>query len=218
QRLLHRWGAIAVECERAAIQLGCLFRNRGQAGHLLLGKKAPRQDSKCRRAREHGRKVASIHDRKYRLALGCEQRPPARLITVTCLYKTPLVRSQGGWRYIPVPFIGHLRPGACYEQLASVPECSHLLRENDWLIHHFSEPKLKSLKIRQAPSMRTSFLSYRLVRFLLAILFAACATTYSVLWIIHNKYSKPQPGFTNYQYSAAARSITVGEVIPGSAA
>lgn len=66
--------------------------------------------------------------------------------------------------------------------------------------------------------MRTSFSSRRLLRFLLAILFAACATTYSVLWIIHNQHSKPQPGFTNYQYSAAAGSMTVGDVIPGSAA
>jgi sigma-B regulation protein RsbU (phosphoserine phosphatase) len=66
--------------------------------------------------------------------------------------------------------------------------------------------------------MRTSFSSRRLLRFLLAILFAVCATTYSVLWIIHNQHSKPQSGFTNYQYSAAAGSMTVGEVILGSAA
>lgn len=66
--------------------------------------------------------------------------------------------------------------------------------------------------------MQTSFSPHRRVRFLLAILFAACATTYSVLWIIHNQHSKPQPGFTNYHYSAALRSIAVGDVIPGSAA
>src|SRR5262250_1720234 len=73
-------------------------------------------------------------------------------------------------------------------------------------------------QIRHAPSMRTSFSSRRPVRYFLAVLFAACATTYSVLWIIHNKYSHPQPGFTNYRYSSALRSVTVGEVIPGSAA
>ena len=66
--------------------------------------------------------------------------------------------------------------------------------------------------------MRTSFSSRRLVRYFLAILFASCATTYSVLWIIHNKYSHPQPGFTNYRYSSALRSMTVGELIPGGAA
>jgi hypothetical protein len=52
--------------------------------------------------------------------------------------------------------------------------------------------------------MRTSFSPRQLVRFLLAILFAACATTYSALWIIHNQLSKPQPGFTNYHYHQGA--------------
>src|SRR5262250_375530 len=73
-------------------------------------------------------------------------------------------------------------------------------------------------QIRHAPSMRTSFSSRRLVRYCLAILFAACATTYSVLWIIHNKFSHPQPGFTSYRYSSELRSMTVGEVTPGGAA
>src|SRR5215471_1045914 len=66
--------------------------------------------------------------------------------------------------------------------------------------------------------MRTSFSPRRLARYLLAILFAVCATTYSVLWIIQIKHSIPQHAFTNYDYSAAVGSMTVGEVIPGGAA
>jgi membrane-associated protease RseP (regulator of RpoE activity) len=66
--------------------------------------------------------------------------------------------------------------------------------------------------------MRTSFSPRRLVRYLLAIAFAGCATTYSVLWITQIKHSTPQHLFTNYNYSPATRSITVGEVTPGSAA
>lgn len=56
-----------------------------------------------------------------------------------------------------------------------------------------------------------------LLRFL-AILFALCATTYSVLWIIQNKHTTPQPGFTNYEYSPVTSSMTVGEVRHGSPA
>jgi serine phosphatase RsbU (regulator of sigma subunit) len=66
--------------------------------------------------------------------------------------------------------------------------------------------------------MRTSFSTRRLVRHTLAILFAACASTYSVLWIIQQKYVRPQPGFTNYEYSPATHSMTVGEVERGSRA
>jgi sigma-B regulation protein RsbU (phosphoserine phosphatase) len=57
-----------------------------------------------------------------------------------------------------------------------------------------------------------------LLRYFVAILFAACATTYSILWIVQIKHSTPQPGFTNYDYSAATGSMTVGDVVPGSAA
>src|SRR5215472_3766178 len=66
--------------------------------------------------------------------------------------------------------------------------------------------------------MRTSFSLRRLARRLLAIVFAGCATTYSVLWIMHQEYVHPQPGFTNYEYWASNRSMKVGEVFPGSAA
>src|SRR5215472_10225056 len=66
--------------------------------------------------------------------------------------------------------------------------------------------------------MRSSFSPRRLVHYLLAITFAGCATTYSVLWIIQIKHSTAQRGFTDYQYSPAMRSLTVGQVIPGSAA
>lgn len=66
--------------------------------------------------------------------------------------------------------------------------------------------------------MRTSFSPRRLVRHFLAILFAAYATTYGVLWIIQIKHSFPQPGFTSYQYSATTRTMKVGEVFPGSPA
>jgi hypothetical protein len=65
--------------------------------------------------------------------------------------------------------------------------------------------------------MRTSF-SLGQVRHFLAILFAACATTYSVLWIVHQSTQHAQPGFTSYGYSATTRTVTVGEVFAGSAA
>ena len=57
------------------------------------------------------------------------------------------------------------------------------------------------LRIREAPVMWTSFSPRRLVRDVLAILFAASTTTYSALWVIQNKHTTPQPGFTNYEYS-----------------
>lgn len=65
--------------------------------------------------------------------------------------------------------------------------------------------------------MRTSF-SAAQVRHFLAILFAACATTYSVLWIVHQSTQHAQPGFTSYGYSATTRTVTVGEVFAGSPA
>ncbi|MBV9087855.1 MAG: PDZ domain-containing protein, partial [Acidobacteriaceae bacterium] len=66
--------------------------------------------------------------------------------------------------------------------------------------------------------MQTSSSRGRLIRQLLAILFAACATTYSVLWILHNKHTHPQPGFTNYEYSPTNHAMKVGEVQAGSPA
>src|SRR6266542_3182405 len=66
--------------------------------------------------------------------------------------------------------------------------------------------------------MGTSFSSRRLVRHFLVILFAAFATTYGVLWVVHLKYARPQPGFTDYEYSPAARSMKVHAVLPGSPA
>jgi phosphoserine phosphatase RsbU/P len=52
----------------------------------------------------------------------------------------------------------------------------------------------------------------------LAILFAASATTYGVLWLMHIKRLRPRPGFTRYEYSAATRAMKVGEVLHGSSA
>src|SRR5215467_5306198 len=66
--------------------------------------------------------------------------------------------------------------------------------------------------------MRTTFSPCWLTRRLLAIFFAGCATTYSVLWIMHQEYVHPQPGFTNYEYSASSGAMQVGEVFPGSPA
>jgi len=66
--------------------------------------------------------------------------------------------------------------------------------------------------------MRTKFSPRRLLLYLLATLFAAASTTYSVLWVIQAKRHTPQPGFTNYEYSAATRSMKVGMVFPESPA
>lgn len=66
--------------------------------------------------------------------------------------------------------------------------------------------------------MRSSFLPRRRVCHFLSILFAAIVTTYAVLWVIQIRHSGPQPGFTNYEYSADARSIKVGTVFPQSPA
>jgi serine phosphatase RsbU (regulator of sigma subunit) len=56
----------------------------------------------------------------------------------------------------------------------------------------------------------------RLVRHSLAILFAALATTYCVLWIVHMRHPRPQLGFSDYEYSASAQSMIVGVVFPES--
>ncbi len=66
--------------------------------------------------------------------------------------------------------------------------------------------------------MQTSFSPRRLASHFLAILFAASATTYSVLWVLHVKHPTPQPGFVSYEYSTATRSMIVGVVLPGSPA
>jgi len=66
--------------------------------------------------------------------------------------------------------------------------------------------------------MRTSISLRRLLRYLLAILFAVATTTYSVLWVQHVRQATPQPGFVSYEYSAATRSMVVGAVVPGSPA
>jgi hypothetical protein len=58
----------------------------------------------------------------------------------------------------------------------------------------------------------------RLARHLLAFLFAALATTYSILWIPHVRHPQPQPGFSTYEYSASSRCMWVGFVSPGSPA
>jgi sigma-B regulation protein RsbU (phosphoserine phosphatase) len=66
--------------------------------------------------------------------------------------------------------------------------------------------------------MQTSFSARRLARHFLALVFAACATTFSVLWILQMRYSTPRPGFLSYEYSATTGAMKVGEVLPGSPA
>ena len=66
--------------------------------------------------------------------------------------------------------------------------------------------------------MRSSLSPRRFVRHFLAILFAVMVTTYSVLWLVQLRRPARQPGFTNYEYSPATRSITVGAVFPESPA
>ncbi len=58
----------------------------------------------------------------------------------------------------------------------------------------------------------------RLVCRSLAILFAALATTYCVLWVVHVRHARARPGFSDYEYSASTRSMTVGVVFPESPA
>jgi hypothetical protein len=66
--------------------------------------------------------------------------------------------------------------------------------------------------------MPTSISPHRLSRCVLAILFAAATMSYSVLWVQHVRQAPPQAGFVSYEYSAATRSILVGDVVPGSPA
>src|SRR5690348_14169688 len=73
-------------------------------------------------------------------------------------------------------------------------------------------------RTRSSMTTHMAFSLGRLIRRLLAVLFAVCATTYSVFWIIQFKHSTPQRGFTNYEYSEATHSMRIGAVIPGSAA
>ena len=67
-------------------------------------------------------------------------------------------------------------------------------------------------------NMRSSVSSLRLVRLSLAILFAVLATTYCVLWLVHMRHPRPRLGFSDYEYSASTRSITIGVVFPESPA
>src|ERR1700752_4161941 len=66
--------------------------------------------------------------------------------------------------------------------------------------------------------MPTSISLHRLLRRLLAILFAAATTTYTVLWVQAVRQAPRQPGFVSYAYSAATHSMLVGAVVPGSPA
>jgi hypothetical protein len=66
--------------------------------------------------------------------------------------------------------------------------------------------------------MPTSISLRRLLRCLLAILFAAATTTYTVLWVEAVRQAPRQPGFVSYAYSAATHSMLVGAVVPGSPA
>ena len=67
-------------------------------------------------------------------------------------------------------------------------------------------------------NMRASFSPRWLVRHFLAILFAVLAATYSLLWVMHVRHPRPQPGFTSYEYSASARTMKVGVVLDHSPA
>jgi serine phosphatase RsbU (regulator of sigma subunit) len=66
--------------------------------------------------------------------------------------------------------------------------------------------------------MQSSFSVRQALRHILAFVFALLATAYSVLWIVHVRHPRPQPGFSEYRYSAANRSMTVGSVYPESPA
>jgi PDZ domain len=58
--------------------------------------------------------------------------------------------------------------------------------------------------------MRSSFSPRQLARHSLAMVFAACATTFIILWIFQIRYSTPRPGFTSYENSAATGGMKVG--------
>jgi len=66
--------------------------------------------------------------------------------------------------------------------------------------------------------MRISFSARQFVCRALATLFASLATTYCVLWVVHVRHARPRPGFSDYEYSASTRSMTVGVVFPDSPA
>jgi hypothetical protein len=74
------------------------------------------------------------------------------------------------------------------------------------------------LVVLQRRNMPTSISLRRLLRCLLAILFAAATTTYTVLWVEAVRQAPRQPGFGSYAYSAATHSMLVGAVVPGSPA
>ena len=67
-------------------------------------------------------------------------------------------------------------------------------------------------------TMWTPFPLPRLALHFVAILFALCAVTFSILWIYQIKYSTPRPGLTSYEYSPVTHAISIGEVLPGSPA
>ncbi|MBA0086180.1 MAG: PDZ domain-containing protein, partial [Acidobacteria bacterium Pan2503] len=66
--------------------------------------------------------------------------------------------------------------------------------------------------------MGISFSARQFVCRALATLFASLATTYCVLWVVHVRHARPRPGFSDYEYSASTRSMTVGVVFPDSPA
>ena len=85
------------------------------------------------------------------------------------------------------------------------------------MIHWYPRLKLGGLAVPKRLSMRTA-LSNRHIRLFLAILFAALATTYCGLWVVHVRHPRPRPGFSDYDYSPSAHSMTVGVVYPESPA
>jgi predicted metalloprotease with PDZ domain len=85
-------------------------------------------------------------------------------------------------------------------------------------LESWPQPKLGARRTPTQNKMRSSFTPRRLARHSLAIVFAACAITFSVRWIFQMRYSTPQPGFTSYEYSTAARAMKVGKVLPGTPA
>src|SRR5579859_6239085 len=46
------------------------------------------------------------------------------------------------------------------------------------------------------------------------MVFSAAATAYCVLWMAHVRQPHPRPGFSDYDYSPNACSMTVGVVFP----
>ena len=85
------------------------------------------------------------------------------------------------------------------------------------MIHRPAQPKLATAEIPPM-NIHASRSITRVARHLSAFLFAALATAYAILWIVHIRHGQLGPGFTNYEYSQATRSMTVGAVIPRSPA